>query len=67
MKFIGILISLAIIGYAITVYMGSSSLTTASPDGTQSTPKDYIDSAKQSTDAMNEALKTGKDRLDGSN
>lgn len=64
MKFIGLLVSLAIIGYAISVYMGSSSLTT---DGSQSTPKEYIDQTKQSVDAINQALQKDKARLDDSN
>lgn len=67
MKFIGILISLAIIGYAISIYLDSPSLTSSSPDGTQSKPKDYIDQARESTDAINQSLQQGKERLDGSN
>lgn len=67
MKFLGILISLAIIGYAITVYLDSSSLTNGSPEGIQSKPKDYIDQAKETTDAMSETLQAGKKRLDNSN
>jgi len=67
MKLIGLLISLAIIGYAMSVYLSSSSLTSASPDGSQSTPKEYIDQTKQSVDAINQALQKDKARLDDSN
>ena len=67
MKFLGLLISLAIIGYAMTVYLDSSRLTTASPDGSASTPKEYIDQAKQAADIMNQSLQKDKERLDGSN
>ena len=67
MKFIGLIISLAIIGYAISIYLDKPGLTTASPDGAQSKPKDYIDQARQSTDAINQSLQQGKERLDGSN
>ncbi len=67
MKFIGLLISLAIIGYTMSVYMKSSSLTTASPDGSTSTPKEYIDKTQQSVDAINQALQRDKERLDSSN
>lgn len=66
MKFIGLLISLALVGYAMSVYLDSSSLTSASPDGSLSTPKDYIDATKQSVDAVNQALQKGKGKLDGS-
>jgi hypothetical protein len=67
MKFIGLLISLAILGYAMSTYLGSSDLTTASPDGSQSRPKDYIDQAKRSAEAMSQSLQKGKERLDSSN
>ena len=67
MKLIGLLISLAIIGYAMSVYLNSSSLTSASPDGSVSKPKDYLDQAQQSVDAINQSLQKDKERLDGSN
>lgn len=67
MKLIGLLLSLVILGYTMSIYLSSSGLTTASPDGSQSTPKDYIDQTKQSVDAINQALQKGKGKLDGSN
>ncbi len=65
MKFLGILITLAIIGYAVSVYLDSSNLP-ATPGGA-SKPADYIDEARKSTDAIGDALKTGKERLDDAN
>ncbi len=67
MRFIGILITLAAVGYAISIYLGSSSVTTASPDGGRSQPKDYIDQAKQSVGTLNQTLQKHKEKLDNSN
>jgi hypothetical protein len=67
MKLLGLLITLAIIGYAMSTYMGSSGLNTVSPDGSQSKPKDYIDKTRQSVDTINQSLKKDKERLDSSN
>jgi hypothetical protein len=67
MKFIGLLLILAVIGYAMSVYLSSSNLTSASPDGSASKPKDYLDKTQQSADAINQALQKNKERLDGSN
>ncbi len=67
MKLIGLLISLAIIGYAMSIYMSSSSLTTASPDGSQSRPKDYLDDAQKSADVMKKSLQEQQERMNNSN
>ena len=67
MKLIGLLISLAIVGYAMSTYLSSSSLTSASPDGSVSKPKDYLDQTQKSVDAINQSLQKDKERIGGSN
>lgn len=62
MRLIGLLVTLAILGYSIHVYLGSSS--TVSVDGVQTKPVEYIDQAKQSTDALNDAMQKNQDKLE---
>ncbi len=67
MKLIGLLVSLAILGYAASIYLKSSKLSTASPDGSQSRPKDYLDDAQKSADAMKKSLQEQQERMNNSN
>lgn len=67
MKLIGLLISLAIVAYTMSIYLSSSGLPAASPDGSQFQPKDYIDAAKRSAEAMSQSLQKDEERLDNSN
>ena len=60
MRLVGLLASLAILAYAITMYLGS---TPGSEEGA-STPQQYSDEAKQSVDAINEAMKQQQQQLD---
>jgi len=60
MRLIGILASLAILAYVITMYLGSSPVS----DEAESTPKQYTDQAKQSVDAINEAMKQQQQQLE---
>ena len=57
MRFLGLIITLAAIGYAIHVYLGSST-------SVETTPEQSIDHAQQASDAMNQALQRHQDRLD---
>ena len=60
MRFLGLIITLAIIGYAAHIYLGSSQEVVTNPEET-------IDHAKQASDAMNQALHRYQDRLDSGN
>lgn len=60
MRFLGLIITLAIIGYSIHVYLGSSPAVATNPEQT-------IDHARQATDAMNQALRRNQDKLDSAN
>lgn len=60
MRFLGLIITLGIIGYAIHIYLGSSPTV-------ETKPEQYIDQAKQTTDAMNRALQRQQDKLDSAN
>ncbi len=60
MRFLGLIITLAIIGYSVHIYLGSSQTA-------ETTPEQTIDQAKQATDAMNQSLQRSQDKLDSAN
>jgi hypothetical protein len=60
MRFLGLIITLAITGYAIHIYLGS-------PPTVETRPEQYIDQAEQTTDAMNRALQRQQDKFDSAN
>lgn len=60
MRFLGLIITLAVIGYAIHIYLGSSS-------NVDMKPEQQIDQAKQATDAMNQALQRQQEKFDSAN
>ncbi|MGB5456740.1 MAG: hypothetical protein WBO73_08400 [Gammaproteobacteria bacterium] len=62
MRFLGLIITLAIIGYSIHIYLGSSPNT-----NDEMKPEQQIDQATQAADLMNEALQRQQDKLDGAN
>ena len=64
MRFLSILITLAIIGYAISIYLDSDDLKSSDPEKVMSKPKEFIDHARQATDQMNENLKKQKKSLE---
>ncbi len=64
MKLIGLLVSLAILGYTASVYLGSSTLPT---DDAHSQPKDYLNDAQKSADALGESLRQQQERINNSN
>lgn len=65
MQFIGILVTLAVLGYTASVYLGSSAV--SSSDENKTTPVEYIDHAKQSTDAVKTIMLKQKKQLDAVN
>lgn len=67
MRFLSIIITLAIIGYAISIYIDSGNLQSADPEKIKSKPKEFIDHANQAADQFNESLKKQKKKLDDMN
>ncbi len=61
MKLIGLLVSLAILAYTISVYLESQP---TPEDNNLSRAKDYTDKAKQGADAIEKALQEQKERMD---
>jgi len=61
MRLIGLLVTLAVLAYVITMYLGESPIDS---DGTTAKkPAEYTDEAKQSIDAINEAMKKQQEQL----
>jgi len=60
MRFLGLIITLAVIGYSIHIYLGSSQTV-------ESKPERYLDQANQATDAMNRALQHQQEKFDSAN
>ena len=59
MRLIGILVTLAVLGYTSYIYLGGSSDSAS----TKPQPVEYVDQAKQSADAINEAMKKQQEQL----
>ena len=55
MRFLGILVTLAIIGYGAHLYLKSNSTTTVQTLTPNSQPKQYIDQAKQTSDIISKS------------
>jgi len=64
MRLIGLLLTLAILGYVIKIYLGSSSVTSADEDGNISHPQQTIERAEQATEQLNQALQDNQQRFD---
>jgi hypothetical protein len=67
MRFLSILITLSIIGYAISIYIKPGALHESDPDKAMSKPKEFIDHSSQAVDQINESLKKRKKTLDNLN
>ena len=67
MKFLSLIITLAIIGYAMSLYIDSGNLKSADPEKAMSKPKEFIDHSRQAVDQLNESLKKQKESMDNSN
>ncbi len=64
MRFISLLLALAILGYVIKIYLGSSSVTSLDEDGNMTRPQQTIEQAEQATEQLNRALQDNQQRLD---
>lgn len=64
MRLIGLLLTLAILGYVIKIYLGSSSVTSTDEDGNKTHPQQTIERAEQATEQLNQALQNNQQRLD---
>ena len=64
MRLIGLLLALAILGYVIKIYLGSSSVTSADEDGNITRPQQTIERAEQATEQLNQSLQDNQQRLD---
>ena len=62
MRLIGLLVSLAVLGYITVSYLGSST----TDDGVRTKPAEYTDQAKQSVDALNDVIKKQQEQLQNS-
>lgn len=62
MRLIGLLISLAILGYVIVIYMNPSQ-SESEESGYTSRPKETVDHAKQVSDQLNQVLKQEQEKL----
>jgi len=60
MRFLGLIITLAIVGYSIHMYLGTS-------PNVETKPEQYINHSSQAADAMNQALQHQQDKLDSAN
>jgi len=64
MRFLSILITLAIIGYAMSIYIDSGNLQSADPNKVMSKPKEFIDHTSETVDLLNKKLQEQKKRMD---
>ncbi len=64
MRFISLLLGLAILGYVIKIYLDSSSVSSLDEGGTMTHPQQTIERADQASDQINKALQNNQQRLD---
>ena len=64
MRFISLLLALAIIGYVIKVYLDSSSMVSIEEGGNRTHPQQTIERAEQATEQVNQLLQDNQQRLD---
>lgn len=64
MRLIGLLLALAILGYVIKIYLGSSSVSSLDEDGNMTRPQQTIERAEQATEQLNQVLQDNQQRLD---
>ena len=64
MRFISLLLALAILGYVIKIYLDSSSVTSLDEDGNMTRPQQTIERAEQATEQLNQVLQDNQQRLD---
>ena len=59
MRFISLLLALAIIGYVIKIYLDSSSMASMDEGGNRTHPQQTIERAEQATEQLNQVLLCG--------
>ena len=64
MRFISLLLALAIIGYVIKIYLGSSSMSSMDEGGNRTHPQQTIEQAEETTERLNQVLQDNQQRLD---
>ncbi len=64
MRFISLLLALAILGYVIRIYLDSSNVSSSGEEGNMSHPQQTIERAEQASDQINKALQNNQQRLD---
>ena len=67
MRFLSIIITLAIIGYMMSTYLASDKLISADPEKTMSKPKEFIDHSSQAVDQINENFQKQQKKLEDLN
>ncbi len=63
MRLIGLLVTVAVLGYVASTYLGTSS--DSSVESANTTPAEYTGKAKESVDALSEVLKKQRQQLEG--
>ncbi len=64
MRFISLLLALAILGYVIKVYLDSSSVTSLDETGNTTRAQQTIEHTEQTTEQINQILQDNQQRLD---
>ena len=62
MRLIGLLVTLAVVGVVIYMYLQSANINSA--NGVQTKPAEYVNQAKQGADAIDKAMQKQQDLLD---
>jgi hypothetical protein len=63
MRFISLLLALAILGYVIKLYLGSSSIPATDDNVTTFHPQQTIEQAEETADQINQVLQDQQQRL----
>ena len=63
MRLIGLLLTLAVLGYVIKIYLGSSSVTSMDENGNMTRPQQTLEQAEQTTEQLNQVLQDHQQQL----
>jgi len=66
MRYISLLLALVILGYAIKLYLDSSSMSTSNEEAVTTHPQQTLQRAEQSADQINQVLQDQQQRLNDS-
>ena len=67
MRLISLLLALAILGYVIKLYLGSSNITATDDNVTTSHPQQTIERVEETADQINQVLQDQQQRLNNAN